>query len=209
MAYKRISPQPVIEGGTGNSSLTIHGVLIGESGNPINSTVPGTTGQVLVGSTGTDPAFQALGFNSSLTANGVLLGNNLSAITATAPGTTGQVLTGVTGSAPTFQTPTAPTSSVLNYTYIDNGASPYTVLLTDQFLGVDSSGGAVTLLLPDTPPTGQYWTVKDITGDSRFNFITINTVSGSDNIDSLTTYTLMSSWSSINALFNGAAYNIF
>lgn len=115
-AYKRQSPQPVLEGGTGNSTLTVHGVLIGESANPINSTVPGTTGQVLIGSTGVDPAFGALGVNSSLTANGVLLGNNLSAITATAAGTTGQVLTGVTSGAPTFQAPAASSISITGNT---------------------------------------------------------------------------------------------
>jgi hypothetical protein len=101
------SPLNVTHGGTGNSSLTVHGVLVGESTSAINATVAGTTGQVLIGSTGADPAFGALGVNSSLTSNGVLLGNNLSAITATAAGTTGQVLTGVTSGAPTWQSPAA------------------------------------------------------------------------------------------------------
>lgn len=104
MAYKRVSPMPVVEGGTGAQTLTVHGVLVGESTSAINATTAGTTGQVLIGSTGADPSFAPLGVNSSLTSNGVLLGNNNSAITATAAGTTGQVLTGVTGSAPTFQT---------------------------------------------------------------------------------------------------------
>lgn len=107
MAYKRISPMPVTEGGTGNKTLTIHGVLVGESTSAINALTAGTTGQVLIGSTSADPAFGSLGVNSGLTANGVVIANNNSAFTATAAGTTGQVLTGVTSGAPTFQSPAA------------------------------------------------------------------------------------------------------
>jgi hypothetical protein len=58
-------------GGTGATTLTAHGVLIGEGTNPIVATAVGTTGQVLVGSTGADPAFgttvAGLTFTSALT----------------------------------------------------------------------------------------------------------------------------------------------
>jgi len=47
----------VAGGGTGRVSLTTHGVLIGEGTAGINQTVAGTTGQMLLGSTGADPAF--------------------------------------------------------------------------------------------------------------------------------------------------------
>lgn len=57
MAYKRISPQPVVEGGTGASTLTAHGVLIGEGTSAITPTAVGTTGQVLTGVTGADPVW--------------------------------------------------------------------------------------------------------------------------------------------------------
>jgi hypothetical protein len=46
-------------GGTGNSSLTIHGVLIGETTSAVNVTAAGTNGQVLIGGTG-DPAFSTI-----------------------------------------------------------------------------------------------------------------------------------------------------
>jgi hypothetical protein len=105
MSYKRISPMPVNEGGTGNTTLTANTVLVGNGTSAISQVTAGTTGQVLIGATSSNPTFAALGTNSGLTSNGVLLGANNGAITATAAGTTGQVLTGVTGSAPTFQSP--------------------------------------------------------------------------------------------------------
>lgn len=44
-------------GGTGATTLTVHGVLLGEGTATIAATAVGTTGQVLVGATGADPAF--------------------------------------------------------------------------------------------------------------------------------------------------------
>lgn len=84
------------------ATYTAHGVLIGEGTSSVVATAAGTTGQVLIGSTGADPAFGALGVNSGLTAHGVLLGETNSAIVATTAGTTGQVLIGATGADPAF-----------------------------------------------------------------------------------------------------------
>ncbi|UEP43143.1 hypothetical protein [Burkholderia sp. B21-005] len=47
----------VAQGGTGRQTLTAHGVLVGEGTSAINQLAVGTTGQVLVGATGADPAF--------------------------------------------------------------------------------------------------------------------------------------------------------
>lgn len=84
------------------ATYTAHGVLIGEGASSVVATTAGATGDVLIGATGADPAFGALGVNSGLTAHGVLLGENNSAIVATAAGTTGEVLIGSTGSDPAF-----------------------------------------------------------------------------------------------------------
>lgn len=51
------STVPVANGGTGRATLTAHGVLVGEGTSAINQLAVGTTGQVLVGATGADPAF--------------------------------------------------------------------------------------------------------------------------------------------------------
>ena len=80
MAYKRISPQPVVEGGTGASTLTSHGVLIGEGTSAITPTAVGTTGQVLTGVTGADPVWASPAASIiSITGNsgGALTGNAL------------------------------------------------------------------------------------------------------------------------------------
>lgn len=84
------------------ATYTAHGVLIGEGTSSIAATAAGTTGQVLIGATGADPAFGALGVNSGLTTHGVLLGEGNSAIAATAVGATGTLLAGVSAADPAF-----------------------------------------------------------------------------------------------------------
>lgn len=54
------SPVTVPNGGTGDATLTAHGVLIGEGTSPVAVTTPGTNGQALLGSTGADPVFATL-----------------------------------------------------------------------------------------------------------------------------------------------------
>lgn len=54
------SPISVPEGGTGDTSLTNHGVLTGAGTSPVVVTAAGTTGQFLGGNTGAAPTFQAL-----------------------------------------------------------------------------------------------------------------------------------------------------
>lgn len=89
------------------STYTDHAVLVGSGTNSITALAVGATGEVLIGDTGNDPAFGALGVNSGLTAHGVLLGEANSAIVATAAGTNGQVLVGSTGLDPVFATLTS------------------------------------------------------------------------------------------------------
>lgn len=91
------------------ATYTAHGVLIGEGTSSIVATTAGSTGQVLIGSTGANPAFGALGLNSGLTVHGVLLGENNSAIAATTAGSNGQVFLGSTGADPAFGTLTTST----------------------------------------------------------------------------------------------------
>ncbi len=58
----------VAQGGTGASSLTDHGVLLGSGTDPITALTVGTNGQLLVGSTGADPVFADLSAGDGLTA---------------------------------------------------------------------------------------------------------------------------------------------
>jgi len=123
MAYKRQSPQPVVEGGTGIQTATAYAPL-----------TAGTT------STG---AFQ---------------------VASTGLSTSGFVLTSNGASAlPSFQ---ATSVATLGVTSVNNAASPYTVLAADQFLAVDSSGGAVSILLANAPTTGRVVYIKDVTASA-------------------------------------------
>lgn len=69
MAYKRRSPQPVVEGGTGLSTITSHSVLLGNTASSINPLTNGTTGQVLTAVTGADPNWAA---SSSLSDSSIM-----------------------------------------------------------------------------------------------------------------------------------------
>lgn len=132
MAYKQPSPIAVVEGGTGATSLTDHGVLVGSGAAAITALAVGTDGQVLVGSTGADPVFstltssdnlltltggagtlditsnQAVSSSAVLTDFAVVCGNGGSrgVQSIAGVGTSGQVLTSNgAGALPTFQAP--------------------------------------------------------------------------------------------------------
>lgn len=90
----------VPSGGTGRATLTTHGVLLGEGTSAINQTTAGTTGQMLLGVTGADPAF---GNNPTITGgtidNAVLGGTTRAAgsfttLNANAGGTLAGTFTG-------------------------------------------------------------------------------------------------------------------
>jgi hypothetical protein len=104
----------VPHGGTGQTTLASHGVVIGAGTSAVNVTAAGSSGQPLVSNgASADPTYQTLPVSgggtgaTTLTTNGVLYGVGTGAVSATAAGTTGQVLTATTGSAPTFQAPAA------------------------------------------------------------------------------------------------------
>lgn len=75
----------VSHGGTGDTTLTAHGVLIGEGTAAVAITAVGTTGQVLTGVTGADPVWAAPAASGAL----VLLEQHTAANSATLDFTTG------------------------------------------------------------------------------------------------------------------------
>lgn len=98
-------------------------------------------------------------------------------------------------------------ADLLAYTNVNS--SPYVVLTTDEFLGVDCSGGIITVQLPNAPSTGRVFIIKDRTGNANINNITVTTVGGAVNIDGATTYVMNTQYASIQVLFNGSTYQIF
>jgi hypothetical protein len=79
------------------------------------------------------------------------------------------------------------TAPQYNRTTVNNAASPYTVLATDEIIGVNSSSGAVTVTLPEISTIGgtnnyRKYYIVDEEGTSSINNITVGT-SGSDTIN--------------------------
>jgi hypothetical protein len=140
-----------------------------------------TDGQVIIGSSSGKP------IAANLTAGpGIAITNAANSTTISATGTT-----------------------TLTVTPVNFAASPYTVLGTDEFLAVQSSGGAITIRLPNAPATGRVYTIKDSTGNASTNNISVTTVGGVVLIDAAATYIMSSNYQAINVNFTGAAYSVY
>lgn len=73
-------------------------------------------------------------------------------------------------------------------TAVTFGMSPYTVLDSDTFLAVDTSGGAVTINLQAAADrNGVPISIKDVSGDGGTNAISL-VPSGAETVDELTPY---------------------
>jgi len=94
------------------------------------------------------------------------------------------------------------------YTLINNTSSPYNVTGTDYYISVETSTGAVTVRLPDTPTQGRVVVVKDRDGSAPTNNITVTTVSGTDTIDGITTgattFVMNTAYQSASFIFDGS-----
>jgi hypothetical protein len=116
--------------------------------------------------------------------------------------------TGITTSgAGNTITITATGTTFLHYTLVNT--TPYVVVSTDDYLGVDCSGGAIQVNLPNAPATGRVFIIKDSTGSAAGNHITITTVSGLVNIDGAHTFVMNTAYEAISVLFNGATYEVY
>lgn len=88
------------------------------------------------------------------------------------------------------------------YTNVNFAASPYTVLAADQYISCDTSGGAITLNFPNAPTANREWVIKDRTGNSAANNITITTPGGIVTFDGATTYLINTAYQAISLLAN-------
>ena len=88
-------------------------------------------------------------------------------------------------------------------------SSPYTVLTDDVYLSVDSSGGPITILFPNSALSGEPYIVKDRTGNASVNNITVTTVGGTVTIDGVTSFLMDSAYQSISLVGNGISYEIY
>lgn len=93
--------------------------------------------------------------------------------------------------------------------YTNVNTTPYVVLLTDEYLSIDTSALAITIQLPNAPTTGQVWIIKDRTGNAQTNNIIVTTVGGAVNIDGATTFVMNTQYEAIQILWNGTTYEVY
>lgn len=107
------------------------------------------------------------------------------------------------------QAPIPVSAQKVPYTAVNHAASPYVVLSTDYYIGVDVTAGVVTIQLPNAPATGTIWVVKDSVGLAATNNITVTTVGGVVNIDGATTFVMNTAYEAASFIFNGTSYEVF
>lgn len=101
------------------------------------------------------------------------------------------------------------TGGAESYVNVTNGMSPYTVSATDYFISVDSSGGPVTINLPDSPAANRQFIIKDRLGTSQSKNITVKSLSGVTTIDQQANYVFVDNFESLECLFHGTNYEVF
>lgn len=137
----------VSEGGTGASTFTQYGVLIGNAANAIQVTAAGTTGQILRATTGANPGWSTATYPDTVAIGDVLVASGANVIgVAAGAATAGYVLmANGAGSAPTFQAPPPMTWSIktadLDPMVINNGY-------------IANKAGLLTFTLPATSVVG-------------------------------------------------------
>lgn len=148
----------------------------------------------------------ALGvFSSTNGGNGqILIGGGVAPIwTTITPGANIAIVNGANSI-----TISANTGAVdLHYTAV--AVTPYVALANDDYMGVDSSGGPITIELPNAPATGRVVVVKDSLGTAAANHITVTTVGGAVLLDGAVSYVLNTNYESAQFIFNGVGYEVY
>lgn len=202
----------VVNGGSnGIGLLPLNGA---ESSNVLlnNIGVLGESNTLRIGTTGAGNGQQSRAFIAGV--DGVNVGSVAKVLTmaseqvGTATITAGTNVT-VTPGANTITIAASSSSIVSNYVEVLFAASPYSALSTDYYISADTTGGAITIRLPNAPSTGRVFVVKDQVGNAAAVNITVTTVGGAVNIDGATSFVMNANYQSAMFIFGGAAYEVF
>lgn len=154
-------------------------VVIMDSNSLMAAMDPASDGQILIGATAADLAWATI-----TPGTGISISNGTNSITISASGTT-------------------------TLSYADVFTSPYSVISDNEYLSVDSSGGAITVQLPDAPTLGRAYVIKDRNGSAASNAITVTTAGGATNIDGATSFVMNTNYQSIQVIGGLLAYEIY
>lgn len=149
----------------------------------------------------------AIAYTSGLTDGQIAIGST-AGLPAAATLTAGTNIT-ITNAANSITISASTGAQVVAYTPITSISSPYTVLATDYYISADTTGGVISVLLPNAPTTGRIFVVKDKAGTSATNAITVTTVGGAVTIDGSTSYTINTNKEAISLIFNGTSYEVY
>lgn len=169
-------PLTVDKGGTGATTLTNHGVLLGQATSAITSTAAGSAGQVLrSGGAGADPAYSTATYPATATGTSKVLvadGTNWVASTPTFPNasaTSRKIIvsdgTNWIASTETYAVPGSSgnilTSDGTNWTSAaaSSGGVPWSIITADQTAVINNAyicnkAGLLTITLPGTAAVG-------------------------------------------------------
>lgn len=193
---------------SGTGALT-YDKMTSISGIPLDPGLTVTQLESITGPISFDEGIATLDTATQAAVNLVVLGTGTSALnTVSDTGTSGQVLTSNgNGNDPTWQDTSSGVYTIASITFSD---SPYTVdITTTNYVSVDTSGGDVLVLIPNSPTQASYLVVKDASGNAATNNITISSVSGSVPIDTIFNYIVSSNFESYEFIFNTDHYEVF
>jgi hypothetical protein len=208
-----------------NNSVAVSGSLTAGTTVTAGTTITATGGNI-VATVGNITAGAVITAGTGLTVSNFTAGvvqSNAAGVFSSTNGSNGQVLIGG-GAAPIWTTITAgnniivtnaansitiATTGALDLNYTAVTTTPYVVLGTDDFLGVDSSSLAITVELPNAPAVGRVFVIKDSSGNAATNNITVTTVGGAVLLDGATSYVITTDYQSIQVMFNGTFYEIY
>lgn len=191
----------------GTSSLNIttgsNNIILGTAAG--SSYVTSESSNIVIGNIGTVAESNTIRIGTQ----GAGAGQQNRAFIAGINGVTSSNAAFVTINTSTGQLGTTPVAFNFTYTNVTFAMSPYTVLATDEYISVDSSGGPVTLNFPNAATQGEAWIVKDRTASAAANNITLTTPGGVKTIDGGTTFVMNTNYQAVNIVGNGTNYEIY
>ena len=89
---------------------------------------------------------------------------------------------------------------------ITSVSGTYAVLVTDDYLAVNTAAAPFTITLPSGPTTGDEYLIKDVSGNAGTNNVNIS--GNGNNIDGVANFSLNAAYQSITVTFTGSQWSV-